>query len=117
MADTTAPRCEPPAHLRDRDGWHWLVWKEPTAKPILAEWYAEDAMWTPARGSSFSAGSPYAQNFRYDSALYSPSDVAALVAAAQGLVGQLAGLSSAAWDTTAQLRTALSPFTSEADHV
>ena len=25
----TAPaRCEPPEHLRDRDGWHWLDWPD-----------------------------------------------------------------------------------------
>jgi hypothetical protein len=74
-------RCEPPEHLRDRDGPHW-VQKGDTA-PILIEW--EMPEWWPETGGAWRIGrhavvpaAAYKHGYRYLCPVATPAEVEAL---------------------------------------
>ena len=122
MADTTAPRCEPPAHLRDKNGWHWVLGEHANAELFPDYWFAPTDS---HKGFWDNAGEPDSTTYNYDSPAYSPSDVARLIEAARDAVQRLnesgtgvVGLIDTIHAAAAILRPALSPFTdaSEADH-
>jgi len=73
-------RCEPPEHLRDVDGWHWLVRGE--AEPIALHWQpnraGQDSEWGLGY---FSPSAAYTAGYRYLAPVTPPDVVAAMVEA------------------------------------
>ena len=141
MADTTAPKCEPPAHLWDKAGYHTLYCETGDAWGEMAFYWVPADLWGDAPEGHAGGWTlqPLRENAdvfidfadngygraRYIAPVYSPSAVAALVAAGRDAVQRLnesgtgvVGLIDTIHAAAAILRPALSPFTDapEADH-
>lgn len=82
----TETRCEPPEHLRDRDGWHWVQgdkWPEPDDyPPELMLWLAHGEWFDSSGGIGILDGT----RWRYLAPATPPDVVARLVEALEGLM-------------------------------
>ena len=97
---TDAQRCEPPEHLRDRDGWHWCNLHGHT-QPAPERWIAERQMWWDL-GATYAAPTiAAAAGYRYLAPVAPPAVVRELVEALDVLVMQRDAHfhTTQAWDT------------------
>lgn len=114
-------RCEPPEGTAQ----DCLCWIEIDGKVTTARWDAEDRIWTPERGTSFTATSPFAvkNRVRYLAPVPSPEAVRALVVAARRLRDEAHAVAEDALDADEEspagirlhvaivyIETALTPF-------
>jgi acyl dehydratase len=76
-------RCEPPEHLRDRDGWHWLNLHGLT-KPAPYRWIANEG-WQ-EMGFKRPTDYVYRYGYRYIAPVAPNDMVRALVEALEGLM-------------------------------
>lgn len=114
-------RCEPPPHLRDRDGWH-VVWT-PNGTPGIQSWHTRVGKW----GNGLSPDEMDGRDYRYGGPAPEPSAapvpapdaVAALCEAGKKAADELCSLLEYGLNrpSTAKcmnaLDAALAPFTGE----
>ncbi len=93
-------RCEP----RDvtKDGLHWVQTGDFPPKPCLWDkrmWWTQEGGWPPAKMAS--------EGYRYLMPMPTPSEIAALVAAAEMMIADPIGAAAMDWR---DIRAALEPF-------
>ena len=76
---TDKKRCEPPPELRDRDGWHWVQYKQ--SPMCRAEWSATEREWFFPEDQTHSPVESLSTSWRYFAPVTPPATVAALAEA------------------------------------
>ena len=75
---TDEKRCEPPPELRDRDGWHWVQYKQ--SPMCRAEWSATEREWFFPEDQTHSPVESLSTSWRYLASVTPPATVAVLEA-------------------------------------
>ena len=72
-------RCEPPPEWRDRDGWHWVQYKQ--SPMCRAEWSATEREWFFPEDQTHSPVESLSTSWRYLAPVTPPAVVAAMAEA------------------------------------